>query len=59
MAFQYTLKFSTLVQTFFMGTKEKIMDEYISKSADFAQPILHHLRELVHTACPEVEEKMK
>ncbi len=34
-------------------------DTYIEKSADFAQPILKHLRELVHTACPEVEEQMK
>lgn len=42
-----------------MGKKEKIMDEYISKSAGFAQPILNHLRELVHTVCPDVEEKMK
>lgn len=59
MAFQYTIKFSTLVQIFFLGKKEKIMDEYISKSAGFAQPILNHLRELVHTVCPDVEEKMK
>ena len=42
-----------------MGKKEKIIDDYISKSADFAQPILNHLRELVHKTCPEVEEKMK
>ncbi len=42
-----------------MGKKEKIVDEYIRKSADFAQPILNHLRELVHATCPEVEEKMK
>jgi hypothetical protein len=41
----------------FMGKKEKIIDDYISKSADFAQPILNHLRELVHKTCPEVEEK--
>ena len=42
-----------------MGKKEKAIDEYINKSADFAKPILLHLRELVHKACPEVEEKMK
>jgi uncharacterized protein YdeI (YjbR/CyaY-like superfamily) len=35
------------------------VDSYIAKSAGFAQPILIHLRELVHNACPEVEEKMK
>lgn len=34
-------------------------DIYIGKAADFAQPILKHLRELVHKACPEVEEKIK
>ena len=39
--------------------KEKRVDEYISKSADFAQPILMHLRELVHTACPQVTEVIK
>lgn len=35
------------------------IDAYIAKAADFAQPILTHLRELVHTACPEVEEGVK
>ncbi|MFN8252076.1 MAG: YdeI/OmpD-associated family protein [Ferruginibacter sp.] len=42
-----------------MGTKNKAIDAYIAKSADFAKPILNHLRELVHQACPEVEEKLK
>lgn len=42
-----------------MGKKEKVIDEYINKSADFAKPILNHLRELVHKACPDVEEKIK
>ncbi len=35
------------------------VDAYIAKSAEFARPILKHLRELVHAACPEVEEKLK
>jgi uncharacterized protein YdeI (YjbR/CyaY-like superfamily) len=35
------------------------IDAYIDKSAPFAQPILTHLRELVHQACPDVEETMK
>ena len=35
------------------------IDEYIAASALFAQPILKHLRELIHKACPDVEEKMK
>lgn len=35
------------------------VDVYIEKSADFAQPILLHIRKLVHKACPEIEESMK
>ena len=42
-----------------MAKKEKAIDAYIAKSADFAKPILTHIRELVHKACPAVEEKMK
>lgn len=42
-----------------MTTKIKEIDRYISKSAEFAKPILNHLRKLIHKACPEVEEKMK
>ena len=42
-----------------MAKKEKIVDDYIAKSADFAQPILNHIRELVHKACPDAEEKIK
>ncbi len=42
-----------------MIKKDKAIDAYIAKSADFAKPILLHIRELVHKACPDVEEKMK
>lgn len=42
-----------------MGKKEKIIDAYIARSAEFAKPILNHLRDLVHKTCPYVEEKMK
>lgn len=42
-----------------MGAKDPRVDEYISRSADFAQPILKRLRKLVHAACPKVEETMK
>ena len=35
------------------------VDAYIAKAAPFAQPVLEHLRELVHTACPDVEEAIK
>jgi uncharacterized protein YdeI (YjbR/CyaY-like superfamily) len=39
--------------------KDSRMDAYISSAPDFAKPILNHLRDLVHTACPDVEETMK
>ena len=42
-----------------MGKKDKRIDAYIAKAADFAKPILKHFRELVHKACPDVEETMK
>lgn len=35
------------------------VDAYIEKSASFAQPILVHLRELMHRACPRVTESVK
>ena len=35
------------------------IDAYIAKSAAFAQPILKHLRALVHEASPTAEEAMK
>ena len=35
------------------------VDAYIEKAAPFAQPVLEHLRELVHKACPDVEEAIK
>lgn len=34
-------------------------DAYIANAAPFAQPILRHLRALVHRACPEVVETIK
>lgn len=42
-----------------MPRKDPRIDVYIAKAADFAKPILKHLRKLVHTACPEVEETLK
>ena len=35
------------------------VDAYIAKAAPFAQPVLEHLRGLVHKACPDVRETMK
>jgi uncharacterized protein YdeI (YjbR/CyaY-like superfamily) len=42
-----------------MGTRDPRVDAYIEKSADFAQPILTRLREVVHSVCPDVEETIK
>lgn len=42
-----------------MPATDPRIDKYIDKSADFAKPILRHLRGLVHRACPEVSETMK
>lgn len=42
-----------------MGKRDPRVDAYIAKSADFAKPIISHLRGVVHEACPEVEETMK
>ncbi len=42
-----------------MAHRDPRIDAYIAKSADFAKPILEHLREVVHAACPEIEESIK
>ncbi len=42
-----------------MGSKDPRIDAYIAKSADFAKPILTHLRKLVHANCPDVSETIK
>jgi len=42
-----------------MPTTDPRVDAYIAKAADFAQPVLEHLRALVHAACPDVEETIK
>ncbi|MET0752573.1 MAG: YdeI/OmpD-associated family protein [Pyrinomonadaceae bacterium] len=42
-----------------MGKRDERVDAYIAKSADFAKPILEHLREIVHRASPEIEESWK
>jgi len=35
------------------------VDAYIAKAQPFAQPILTHIRELAHKACPDVDEEIK
>ena len=43
-----------------MPTIDPRVDAYIdNKAADFAKPILRHLRKLVHEACPDVVETWK
>jgi uncharacterized protein YdeI (YjbR/CyaY-like superfamily) len=42
-----------------MPSVDPRVDAYIEKSADFAKPILTHIRKLVHKACPGIQETMK
>jgi uncharacterized protein YdeI (YjbR/CyaY-like superfamily) len=41
-----------------MKTDPRI-DAYIARQADFAKPILEHLRAVMHEACPDGEETLK
>jgi len=50
------------IKSSFVSTKAKVdprIDAYIKKSAPFAQPVLNHLRKIVHKGCPGVEETIK
>ena len=42
-----------------MANHHPRVDAYIAKSAEFARPILEHLRATVHASCPNVEEGIK
>ncbi len=42
-----------------MPGNDKRIDAYIMNAERFAQPVLNHLRELVHIACPGVQETIK
>jgi uncharacterized protein YdeI (YjbR/CyaY-like superfamily) len=42
-----------------MPKKDPGVDAYIENAADFAKPILKHVRRLVHAACPDIEEALK
>ena len=42
-----------------MPKKDSRIDAYIAKAQPFAQPILKHLRAVVHEACPECTETIK
>lgn len=41
-----------------MSTDRRV-DDYIAQAADFARPILEHLREAAHRALPDAEEAIK
>ena len=41
------------------GQADKRVDAYIKKAQPFAQPILTHIRKVVHATVPEVQETMK
>ena len=40
-------------------SRDPRIDAYIERAAPCAQPILSHVRDLVHAACPGVEESIK
>lgn len=42
-----------------MGIRTPQVDRYIATSAPFAQPILAHIRDVMHAACPDVVEEIK
>jgi len=42
-----------------MVEKDKRIDLYISNAREFAQPILEHLRSVIHNASPDIEETIK
>jgi uncharacterized protein YdeI (YjbR/CyaY-like superfamily) len=42
-----------------MASHDPRIDAYIARSAEFAKPILEHIRTLIHEVCPQVEETIK
>lgn len=48
-----------VAESFKAGSFDPRVDMYITKCKPFAQPILEHLRELVHKAVPDVTETIK
>src|ERR1043165_3091167 len=42
-----------------MPDKDPRIDAYIEKSADFAKPIMTHLRQVIHKASPKITENIK
>jgi hypothetical protein len=52
-------KIRAIFHLFAMPKKDPRVDAYIARSADFAKPILNHIRRLVHAVCPEAQETVK
>jgi uncharacterized protein YdeI (YjbR/CyaY-like superfamily) len=46
-------------ETTAVPARDPRVDTYIGKSAEFARPILAHLRDVVHRVCPQVQETLK
>jgi len=42
-----------------MATKDPRVDSYIAEAGAFAQPILKHLRKVIHQGCPSAVETIK
>jgi uncharacterized protein YdeI (YjbR/CyaY-like superfamily) len=42
-----------------MGKRDRRIDSYIARQADFARPILTYFRDVVHQGCPSCEEDLK
>ena len=42
-----------------MDNTSPLVDAYIANQAEFARPILNHLRKQFHRACPDIEETIK
>jgi uncharacterized protein YdeI (YjbR/CyaY-like superfamily) len=42
-----------------VSKRDPRVDAYIAKSAEFARPILDHVRDVIHEAIPDVEEDIK
>nr|MBA3403289.1 DUF1801 domain-containing protein [Gemmatimonadaceae bacterium] len=42
-----------------MGKRDPRIDAYIAGAADFAKPVLTHLRTVVHSVSPDIDETMK
>lgn len=42
-----------------MSTRDPRIDTYIEQAAEFAQPVLRHIRRMVHQHCPEADETIK